>query len=283
MTTTTRVNRRSPGTTQRPAERLVDALVSDAHRLLGHLPEQELGPRAAEAVALLALIAGQDVEPVEGSDGTDGRWRIAQRVAPDRVISTVDPDARHVHKTVTRRQDGFKAHLAVEPDTGIITDCALTKATGGRQPRSSGRAGAAGGEDPAGDGVGRFCLRLRGFPRRTGRAWPCRPGQTGAGAAAIIPGGFTVDDFTVDHAARTATCPNGLTRPISPQRMGHFRHRLHRLPAAGPMHPQPQPARPSRSARTTRGNAPPVVPPVTRTGWPSTASTGRWSNAPSPG
>jgi hypothetical protein len=31
----------------------------------------------------------------------------------------------------------------------------------------------------------------------------------------IIPGGFTVDDFTVDHANRTATCPNGLTRPIS--------------------------------------------------------------------
>ena len=49
------------------------------------------GPKAAEAVALLALIAGQDVEPVDGSDGTDGRWRIAQRVAPDRVISTVDP------------------------------------------------------------------------------------------------------------------------------------------------------------------------------------------------
>jgi hypothetical protein len=55
-------------------EQLVDALVSDAHRLLGHLPEQDLGPRAAEAVALLALVAGQDVEPVEDSDGTDGRW-----------------------------------------------------------------------------------------------------------------------------------------------------------------------------------------------------------------
>jgi hypothetical protein len=88
-------------------ERLVDALVGDAHRLLGHLPDQELGARAAEAVALLALIAGQDVEPVEGSDGSDGRWRIAQRVASDRVISTVDPDTRHVHKTVHRRQDGF--------------------------------------------------------------------------------------------------------------------------------------------------------------------------------
>jgi Transposase domain (DUF772) len=79
---------------------LVDALVGDAHRLLGHLPEQELGPKPAEAVALLALVAGQDVEPVEDSDGTDGRWRIAQRVASDRVISTVDPEARH---TRTRR------------------------------------------------------------------------------------------------------------------------------------------------------------------------------------
>jgi len=80
-------------------EQLIDALVGDAHRLLGHLPDQALGPKAAEAVALLALIAGQDVEPVEGSDGTDGRWQIARRVAPDRVISVVDPDARHAHKT----------------------------------------------------------------------------------------------------------------------------------------------------------------------------------------
>ena len=62
-------------------DRLIDALVTDAHRVLGHLPDEELGVRAAESVALLALVAGQDVEPVEGSDGTDGRWRIAQQVA----------------------------------------------------------------------------------------------------------------------------------------------------------------------------------------------------------
>src|SRR5688500_7418594 len=110
--------------------RLVDALVTDAHRLLGHLPEQELGPRAAEAVALLALVAGQDVEPVEDSDGTDGRWQIARRVAPDRVISVVDPEARHAHKSVQRRPDGFTAHLVVEPDTGLITATRLTAAAG---------------------------------------------------------------------------------------------------------------------------------------------------------
>src|SRR4051812_30998483 len=96
----------------------------------GSLPEQPLGPRGAEAVALLALVAGQDVEAVEGGDGTDGRWRIARRVTADRVISTVDPDARHAHKTVQRHTDGFKAHLLTEPDTGLITGCTLTRASG---------------------------------------------------------------------------------------------------------------------------------------------------------
>ena len=120
-------------------DELVDALVGDAHRLLGHLPEQELGPAAAEAVALLALVAGQDVEPAEGSDGTDGRWRIARGVAPERVISTVDPEARHAHKTRSRRQDGYKAHVVVEPDTGIVTDTTLTPAAGGGQLRRHGR------------------------------------------------------------------------------------------------------------------------------------------------
>src|SRR3954471_4723227 len=109
---------------------LVDALVTDAHRLLGHLPEAQLGPRPAEAVALLALVAGQDVEPAEDGDGTDGRWRVARGVAADRVVSTVDPDAGHAHKTVSRRTDGFKAHLIAEPDTELITGCALTRASG---------------------------------------------------------------------------------------------------------------------------------------------------------
>jgi IS5 family transposase len=195
-------------------EQLVDALVTDAHRVLGHLPEQELGPRAAEAVALLALIAGQDVEPVEGSDGTDGRWRIAQKVAPDRVISTVDLDSRHVHKSRFRRQDGFKAHLGVEPDTGIITDCALTKANGADNHEAAVGLQLLDGEaEPvtvladSAYSAGEFRAELveRGHIDRV------KP----APARSFIPGGFTVDDFTVDHVAGTATCPNGLTRTIS--------------------------------------------------------------------
>ena len=93
--------------------------MNDALALLAGLPAQPGGP-AADAVGLLALVAGQDVEPAEGSDGTDGRWRIARRTAPDRVVSVADPDARHIHKNRTRHQDGFKAHVSFEPETGPV-------------------------------------------------------------------------------------------------------------------------------------------------------------------
>jgi hypothetical protein len=204
--------------------RLVDALVTDAHRLLGHLPEQELAPRAAEAVALLALVAGQDVEPAEGSDGTDGRWQIARRVAPDRVISTVDPDARHAHKTVHRRLDGFKGHIEGEPDTGLICECALTRAAGVES--SDAVVGIAlladddttagpidvFGDSAYGTGEALDALQQAGH-RAVIKPWPLRP---------AVPGGFTAEDFTVDEAAHTATCPHGVTRPISRTRIVTF-------------------------------------------------------------
>lgn len=200
---------------------LVDALVGDAHRLLGHLPETELGPKPAEALALLALIAGQDVEPVEGSDGTDGRWRIAQRVAPDRVISVVDPEARHAHKTVHRRQDGFKAHVAVEPDTGLITDCTLSKASG---PDSS---DAAVGPALIADEVAPLeVLADSAYGSGHARAELAAAGHHAVikpiALSAAVPGGFTVDDFTVDEDAGTVTCPSGATRRITASRQVVF-------------------------------------------------------------
>jgi hypothetical protein len=196
---------------------LIDALVSDAHRLLGHLPEQELDPRAAEAVALLALVAGQDVEPADGSDGTDGRWRIARKVAPERVISTVDPETRHAHKTRERRQDGYKAHVKVEPDTGIITGCALTPAAG--PEHSDAAVGVALlAEEPgpievladSAYGTGELLAAVADSGHTAIiKPWPLRP---------AVEGGFTLDEFTVDEAAGTVTCPNHITRPITGNR-----------------------------------------------------------------
>jgi hypothetical protein len=93
---------------------LVSGLVNDALVVLAAVAELELDDEQAEAVALLALVAGQDVEPGE----RPGSWRIARQVARDRVISTVDPQARHARKTSAQRRDGYKGHLAAEPESG---------------------------------------------------------------------------------------------------------------------------------------------------------------------
>ena len=71
MITRRRASRGSTGTTRPPRTRW-SALVTDANALVAALKDRELEERAASAVGLLALVAGQDVEPAEGSDGTEG-------------------------------------------------------------------------------------------------------------------------------------------------------------------------------------------------------------------
>jgi hypothetical protein len=60
---------------------LVSGLVNDALAVLAAVAEADLDDEQAEAVALLALVAGQDVEPGE----RPGSWRTARKVAKDRV------------------------------------------------------------------------------------------------------------------------------------------------------------------------------------------------------
>lgn len=212
-------------------EELVSALVNDALALLGVLDVagiEQAGGKPAEAVALLALVAGQDVEPAEGSDGTDGRWRIARKVAADRMISTVDPEARHAHKTRERRQDGFKAHIVIEPDTGLTTAVAATRTSGvensdaamGADLLTADTTLAAASQETVevlGDsayGTGEMLAHLNkvGYSPVI-KPWPTRP---------AVEGGFTIDDFTYDADAATLTCPNGVTRALSPKRTVTF-------------------------------------------------------------
>ena len=196
---------------------LVSALVNDANALVAALDGRELDEQAASAVALLALVAGQDVEPAEGSDGTDGRWRIARKVAEDRVISVNDPEARHTRKSPENRRDGYRAHVAACPETGIITGEQLTKAAG--EDNSDAAVAArllAAGDAPAevyGDsayGTG----DLRAALAEAGHTAVIKPGPL----KPAVEGGFTIDDFTVDETAGTVTCPAGVTRPITARR-----------------------------------------------------------------
>src|SRR6266446_316452 len=221
---------------------LVSALVNDANAVVAALEGRALDERAASALALLALVAGQDVEPAEGSDGTDGRWRIARKVAEDRTISTVDPEARHTRKSPEARRDGYRAHLAADPETGIITDEKLTRAAGaensdpavaeeflaaeaagdgaGAPPDASSGSGNGGGGDPLawyGDsayGTG----DLRDAIEKAGHQAVIKPKPL----QAPVPGGFTIDDFTVDEQAGTVTCPAGHTVALSRTRVATF-------------------------------------------------------------
>ena len=207
---------------------LVSSLVNDANTIVAVFAGAVLDEAAASALALLALVAGQDVEPAEGSDGTDGRWRIAKKVAEDRVISTVDPDARHTRKSGEARRDGYRAHVAADPETGVITDERLTRAAGQENSDpavaeafvDAARDGNGGGGDPLawyGDsayGTG----DLRGAIEKAGHQAVIKPRPV----RPAVEGGFTVDDFTVSEERGTVTCPAGHTVALSRTRVATF-------------------------------------------------------------
>ena len=191
---------------------LVTGLVNDALALIDALRGLELSDEQADAVGLLALVAGQDVEP--GDD--DGTWRIAQRTAADRVVSTVDPESRHIHKTVHDYRDGYKANVAIEPETGLATACALTP---GNTPDGATAVALLDGEADAvevladsayGSGKTRADIAAVGHTA-TIKPIPLHP---------AVAGGFTRDDFVADYEANTVTCPAGntvsLTRTLPP-------------------------------------------------------------------
>jgi IS5 family transposase len=186
---------------------VISLLIDDATALLDAVTALELSRDQQDAVGMLALVSAQDVEPGD----EDGTWRIARRVAKDRVISTVDPEARHGHKSVAVRKDGFKAHLLLEPDTGIVTAAKITPAN-----TPDGPAGVelmdteplsleVLADSAYGSGATRTELRKKGH-RLVIKPMPSHP---------AVPGGLSRDEFSVDHASRTVTCPAGHASRLS--------------------------------------------------------------------
>jgi IS5 family transposase len=199
---------------------LVNALVNDALGLLGTFEGVE-EPESASAIGLLALVAGQDVELDE-----QGRWRIVRGVAKDRVISVVDPEARHMHKSRSEYRDGYKAHLAVEPETGLITAAALTPASTPDGPTGVELLeGEAPGLQVLADGAYGSGDTLAALTD-AGHQRAIKPYPTHS----AVPGGFHRDDFVVDEDAGTVTCPAGHAVTITPQRNALFANRCTNCP-----------------------------------------------------
>jgi hypothetical protein len=214
-------------------EALVDGLAGDAYAILAALDGRVLSADMLQAVQLLATVVGQDLE---GSE--DGSFRIARRVAEDRVISTVDTETRHGHKTAARGFDGYKGHISVDPDSEIITATAVspgnagdgsvacvlmnevlapapevpeqeggTEAPAEPQP-SDGEENASGSIEIFGDGAYGTAEIIEEIERHGAKANVKVPPPT-------APAGmFTKDKFTIDLENHTVRCPAGATAEI---------------------------------------------------------------------
>lgn len=236
-----------------PAARkeLVDALAKDAMALLRVLDGRELDEPASQAGKLLATLVGQDLD-----EGPGGVFTIARRVAKDRVISTVDPQARHGRKSSAHGFDGYKGHISIDPDSEIIT---ATLVTAG----NTGDAASAGdllaqdlptqdvpATDVAGDGDSPpNQVNTAHGPDATGNETNTATemeaplavyGDAAYGAGVLLekleaagahimtkvqppvaPGGrFPKDRFTIDTGAGNVTCPADVTVPIQPDKAG---------------------------------------------------------------
>jgi hypothetical protein len=228
-------------------EVLVDALVKDAQAALAVLDGHELEGALGEAAELLALVAGQDVEA-----GDDGVFRIARRVARDRLISTVDVEARHGHKSRARTFDGYKSHLSVDPDGELITNVAVTAAntadrevidelldepaTGAPGGGTESVAGEPGADNTVADASdSQNSSESKGFEvygdsAYAGGATLDEQTRRGHDMRAKVPAvrnanGYSKDQFRVDLAGGTVTCPADHTVSI---RAG-LRHRVARF------------------------------------------------------
>ncbi len=196
-------------------EDLVDALTRDAHAVLLALDGQGLSPEVRKATTLLATVVGQDIE-----EGTDGVFRIVRGVAPDRVISTVDPEARHGHKTASRAFDGYKGHIAVDAESEIITATEVT----------AGNAGDASAADVLLADVLTTTEQAAPTDANDPSAKPTVYGDASYGTADLVEkleaagidpmvkvqppsareGMFSQDDFTIDAGACEVRCPVGV-------------------------------------------------------------------------
>jgi len=201
---------------------LIDSRACDGYALLAFLDGRDLGEVLAQAAVLLATVLGQDLETTD-----DGAFKIARRVVKDRVISTVDPQARHGHKTAARGFDGYKGHVAADPDSEIITDTMVNAGNvgdaavavdliddlldrdQGDRDESDGQDGAEGdGPDVYGDaayGTGEFQDLLAANEISS----HCKTQPPNAPA-----GRFAKDQFEVNLDDDTVTCPNGETTTI---------------------------------------------------------------------
>ena len=226
-------------------EALVDSRARDGYAMLAALDGQKLTEPVAQAAALLATVLGQDLD-----EDADGVFHIARRVAKNRTISTVDPESRHGHKTNHKGFDGYKGHVAADPDSEIITATKVTSANTpdgqvaadliddliteaaqqaksdqpGSDEAGSGQVGT-GGAEPAGgdvdaDGTAPFAVygdAAYGTGDVLAGLEPAGIDPRTKVAEPVSRGGrYSKKRFRINLPNQTVTCPNDITVTIRP-------------------------------------------------------------------
>ena len=219
---------------------LLAEIVADSDRLL-ELSRQAQGELAEDSAERQQIVAGaellaqlllQDIERKSGDgDGDDG-VSLKDGVSRDRMMSVHDPEMRHGHKSSSRRFDGHKAAIVVDTDSQLIT---AVEVLPGNAPDNLGAlelveaseantgvpVEEAMGDAAYGDGDTRQAFADAG--RTLIARVPGRPDRKH----------FPKDDFVIDLAAGSCTCPAGqVTHTIVPagKRTGRT-GRVHRLQA----------------------------------------------------
>ena len=207
---------------KRARSALLAGIVGDADRLFelsrqaqGKLPEDsEERQRIVAGAELLGQLLFQDIERKSG-DGDDG-VSLKDGVSKDRMVSVHDPEMRHGHKSSRRRFDGHKAAIVVDTDTQLITAVEVLPGNAADNlgalelvEESESNTGVpveeAMGDAAYGDGGTRQAFADAG--RKLVARVPGRPDRQR----------FPKDDFVIDLAAGSCTCPAGrLTDTIVP-------------------------------------------------------------------
>ncbi len=134
------------------------------------------------------------------------------------MVSTNDPESRHTHKSSHSYRDGYKAHVATEPDTGLVTDCDLTP---GNTPDAEAAPDLIDDEPAGTEVIGDSAYGTEEFRDHLQRQShtaiikppPLRP---------AVPDGFDLDDFEIDEEAGTISCPAGVTVALSAKGRARF-------------------------------------------------------------
>lgn len=192
---------------ERARAALVDELVHDALGALGALEGRELSGAVADAAELLATVAGQDIEHDD-----DGNFRIRRGVAKNRVVSVVDPDARHGRKSRHGHFDGYKAHVAVDPETELVTEVEVTPANVADEELLKDLLPELHEDRDPDDDITVVADSAYG-------SGATRQALAEAGATVVIKprpqnnshGGFPKSAFDIDIESQSASCPAGVT------------------------------------------------------------------------